>query len=82
MRQSGPLVAAARIAVDEQFGSGVWGSRDTLRQVHDVAKRIGEMWIERGGRLLRGVETNRFGLIWSMLALMLACGMKSGENMA
>lgn len=59
MRQSGPLVAAARIAVDEQFGSGVWGSRDTLRRVHDVAKRIWEMWIERGGRLLRGVETNQ-----------------------
>ncbi|OKO90614.1 Alanine racemase TOXG [Penicillium subrubescens] len=61
MRQCGPLVAAARVAVDEQFGSGVWGSRDTLRRVHDVARRVGEMWIERGGRLLRGVETNQ---IW------------------
>jgi threonine aldolase len=59
MRQSGPLVAAARVAVDEQFGLGIWGSRDTLRRVHDVARRIGEMWVELGGRLLRGVETNQ-----------------------
>jgi threonine aldolase len=59
MRQCGPLVAAARVAVDEQFGSGVWGSLDTLRRVHEVAMRVGEMWMEHGGRLLGGVETNQ-----------------------
>lgn len=59
MRQCGPLAAAARVAVQEQFGSGVWGTCDTLRRVHTVAMRVGEMWVGRGGRLLRGVETNQ-----------------------
>jgi threonine aldolase len=59
MRQCGPLAAAARVAVSEQFGTGAWGSRDTLRRVHEVAMRIGEMWVECGGRLLRAVETNQ-----------------------
>lgn len=37
MRQCGPLTAAARVAAQEQFGSGVWGSCDTLCRVHIVA---------------------------------------------
>ncbi|KAJ5157852.1 uncharacterized protein N7482_008952 [Penicillium canariense] len=59
MRQCGPLAAAARVAVQEQFGSGVWGSGDTLCKVHDLALRVGKMWVERGGVLLRKVETNQ-----------------------
>ncbi|CAL5869236.1 uncharacterized protein PFLUO_LOCUS3464 [Penicillium psychrofluorescens] len=61
MRQSGPLAAVARFAVEEQFGFGVWGSRDKLRSVHEVANRVGKVWVERGGKLLREVETNQ---IW------------------
>lgn len=61
MRQSGPLVAAAQFAVEEQFGSGPWGSRNKLRVVHEMAKRVGRLWTERGGKLLREVETNQ---IW------------------
>ncbi|KAF7591884.1 hypothetical protein BBP40_000929 [Aspergillus hancockii] len=61
MRQSGPLAAAAWYAVDEQFGSGVWGSRDKLRLVHEQAKIVGSVWETRGGKLLRPVETN---IVW------------------
>ncbi|KAL2821440.1 pyridoxal phosphate-dependent transferase [Aspergillus cavernicola] len=59
MRQSGPLAAAAYHAVIEQFGVGPWGSQGKLRSVHALARRVGEMWVELGGELLREVETNQ-----------------------
>ncbi|KAL2817608.1 pyridoxal phosphate-dependent transferase [Aspergillus granulosus] len=59
MRQSGPLAAAAQFAVFEQFGVGPWGSQPKLRAVHILATRVGEMWTELGGKLLREVETNQ-----------------------
>lgn len=45
--------------MQEQFGSGVWGSFGTLRRVHTVAMRVVETWVDRGGPVLRGVETNQ-----------------------
>lgn len=39
MRHCTPLTTAARVAVQEQFSSGIWGSCDTQRQVHTVAMR-------------------------------------------
>ncbi|KAL4923612.1 pyridoxal phosphate-dependent transferase [Aspergillus undulatus] len=62
MRQSGPLAAAARFAVNEQFGHGPWGSRGKLRAVHALAKEVGEMWMALGGELVREVETNQVWL--------------------
>ncbi|KAL4973632.1 pyridoxal phosphate-dependent transferase [Aspergillus desertorum] len=59
MRQSGPLAAAAQFAVMEQFGVGPWGSRDKLRSVHALARRVGKTWVDLGGVLLREVETNQ-----------------------
>ncbi|RDW65765.1 uncharacterized protein DSM5745_09504 [Aspergillus mulundensis] len=59
MRQSGPLAAAAQFAVLEQFGVGPWGSRDKLRSVHELAKQVGQLWVDLGGELLREVETNQ-----------------------
>jgi threonine aldolase len=59
MRQSDPLAAAAKIAVEEQFGTGIWDCRGKLRAVHGMSKRVGNMWVEMGGRLLRDVETNQ-----------------------
>ncbi|KAL4808166.1 pyridoxal phosphate-dependent transferase [Aspergillus unguis] len=59
MRQSGPLAAAARFAVEEQFGHGPWGSRSFLQSVHALSKQVGAMWTELGGELLREVETNQ-----------------------
>ncbi|KAL2869762.1 pyridoxal phosphate-dependent transferase [Aspergillus lucknowensis] len=62
MRQSGPLAAAAQFALFEQFGRGPWGSQGKLRAVHALAKRVGDMWVELGGELLREVETNQVWL--------------------
>jgi threonine aldolase len=60
MRQSGILSSAARAAVDETFGPGVWG-RDgggKLRGVHETAKRVAALWVWKGGKLCRRTETN------------------------
>ncbi|KAE9363751.1 l-allo-threonine aldolase [Stipitochalara longipes BDJ] len=63
MRQAGVLSSAARAAVDETFGPGVWGLNlgGKLRGVHDTARKVAEMWVRRGGRLRRRTETN---LVW------------------
>lgn len=60
MRQAGVLSGPAWSAVDETFGSGVWGRNvgGKLRGVHGTAREVAEMWIKRGGRLRRRVETN------------------------
>ncbi|KAL4963145.1 pyridoxal phosphate-dependent transferase [Aspergillus stella-maris] len=62
MRQSGPLAAAARFAVEEQFGTGPWGNRKKLPAVHELAKKVGDMWMVLGGELEREVETNQVWL--------------------
>lgn len=61
MRQAGVLAAAARQAVVENFGLGQVDSRGVLGRSHELARRVGRMWTERGGRLLREVETN---MVW------------------
>ncbi|KAJ0107704.1 beta-eliminating lyase [Diaporthe amygdali] len=61
MRQAGVLAAAARQAMIENFGSGGIDTVGTLARSHDIARLVGQLWTERGGRLLRRVETN---MIW------------------
>ncbi|KAI3392317.1 hypothetical protein diail_5868 [Diaporthe ilicicola] len=61
MRQAGVLVAAARQAVVENFGLGEVDSVGSLVRSHESARLIGNFWTERGGRLLREVETN---MVW------------------
>lgn len=58
MRQAGVLAAAARQAVIENFGSEQTESRGVLPRSHDLAKAVGHMWSQRGGKLSREVETN------------------------
>jgi len=58
MRQAGVLAAAARQAVVENFGLGNRDTKGVLRNSRVLAERVGRMWIERGGRLLKPVETN------------------------
>lgn len=63
MRQAGVLSAGANAAVDETFGSGVCG-RNTggkLREVHSMARSAADMWVKRGGRLVRRTETS---IVW------------------
>ncbi|MCJ1324009.1 hypothetical protein MMC10_000671 [Thelotrema lepadinum] len=55
MRQTGLIAAPAEVAVKETFFGG------QLVRGHEVARRIGKMWTEKGGRLVRGVETN---MVW------------------
>ncbi|KAF2628315.1 putative alanine racemase [Macroventuria anomochaeta] len=59
MRQAGVLSAAARVAVEEQFGSGDCGQAGKLRRVHENAKKVGEMWQSRGGKITKEIETNQ-----------------------
>ncbi|KAJ6444960.1 putative transporter [Purpureocillium lavendulum] len=61
MRQAGVLASAARQALFENFGSGQLNTKSSLKASHDIAKRIGRMWEDRGGKLLRPVETN---MVW------------------
>lgn len=61
MRQSGVLVAAARQALRENFGSGRQDTTGVLKKSHSVARIVGNIWTERGGKLLRPVDTN---IVW------------------
>ncbi|KFY70590.1 hypothetical protein V499_09056, partial [Pseudogymnoascus sp. VKM F-103] len=47
LRQSGVVAAAARVGVEETFLGG------KLKRGQEMAKRVGEMWESRGGRLER-----------------------------
>ncbi|CAN8105956.1 unnamed protein product [Discula destructiva] len=66
LRQAGVLAAAARQAVVENFGLGEVATVDTLKRTHDLAKTVGRWWTDKGGRLLREVETN---MVWLDLKL-------------
>lgn len=61
MRQAGVLASAARQAVVENFGLGGVDSVGKLARSYDISKLVGQLWTERGGRLLRTVETN---VVW------------------
>jgi threonine aldolase len=62
MRQAGVLSAAAWAAVEGfEFDVSKIGSGGELRRVHEAARRIAEIWVEKGGRLLRRTETN---IVW------------------
>lgn len=60
-RQPGLLTAAARVAVDETFGSAVDGSKGILKKTHEMAKRVEEAWARRGGKLIHPAHTN---MVW------------------
>ncbi|OKL61875.1 hypothetical protein UA08_02277 [Talaromyces atroroseus] len=58
IRQAGIICAAARVAVEENFGKGPSGEGGQLRETHKKAKIIEGMWLSRGGTVSRPVETN------------------------
>jgi threonine aldolase len=60
-RQAGIIAAAARVAVEEGFGKGPWGEGGKLRACHARAKKIGETWRSKGGKLTNPTETN---MVW------------------
>lgn len=61
MRQAGLLAAAARQAMAENFGTDLVASFDKLKRTHNLARCAGKMWTEKGGLLLKDVETN---MVW------------------
>ncbi|EED23998.1 L-allo-threonine aldolase, putative [Talaromyces stipitatus ATCC 10500] len=61
IRQAGIICAAARVAVEENFGKGPNGEGGRLRETHKKAKTIEDMWLSRGGTVSRPVETN---MVW------------------
>lgn len=61
MRQAGVLSAACNAAVDEIFELDQPGEGRLLREVHALAMTAGDMWLSRGGKLLKNPETN---MVW------------------
>jgi threonine aldolase len=65
MRQAGVLTAAARVAVDETFGKGPNGEGGLLKQSHEMAKKVEQLWTRLGGKMEYPVHTN---MCWIDLA--------------
>lgn len=61
LRQVGVLTAAARVAVDENFGKGPNGEDGKLLGSHKIAKNIADTWTRLGGILIKPTETN---MVW------------------
>jgi threonine aldolase len=64
-RQAGVISSAARVAVQETFGPDPNGKGGKLKETHTRAKKVGEMWTSRGGKLASPIETN---MVWLDLA--------------
>jgi threonine aldolase len=60
-RQAGVISAAARVAVEEGFGTESTGKGGKLRATHVMAKHVAEMWEAKGGKLANPTETN---MVW------------------
>jgi threonine aldolase len=60
-RQAGVISSAARVAVDEGFGKGPNGEGGKLRASHARARKVAELWQDKGGKLAKPVETN---MVW------------------
>lgn len=60
-RQTGVFAAAARVALDETFGTDDHGQTGKLSATHTMAKRVEELWTSRGGKLQYPVHTN---MVW------------------
>ncbi|KAL4806336.1 pyridoxal phosphate-dependent transferase [Aspergillus unguis] len=60
-RQTGILAAAAKVALDQTFGTDPQGQSGKLRETHINAKRIAKLWESRGGKLAYPVQTN---MVW------------------
>lgn len=61
MRQAGVLAAGARQALTDNFGMRSVADTDTLKRTHHLARKVGRMWEERGGQVLKETDTN---MVW------------------
>ncbi|KAJ5646199.1 Aromatic amino acid beta-eliminating lyase/threonine aldolase [Penicillium lividum] len=60
-RQTGVFASAARIALDETFGTDPQGKTGQLLATHVKAKHVADLWTSRGGKLELPVHTN---MVW------------------
>jgi threonine aldolase len=60
-RQTGVIAAAARVALDETFGTDPKGQTGKLAATHEKAKRVADLWTSRGGKLEYPLHTN---MVW------------------
>lgn len=60
-RQTGVFAAAARVALDETFGTDPNGQSGKLRATHAKAQQVADLWTKRGGKLQYPVHTN---MVW------------------
>ena len=60
-RQTGVFAAAARVALDETFGTDNHGQTGKLSTTHAKAKQVADLWTSRGGKLQYPVHTN---MVW------------------
>lgn len=61
LRQSGVVAAAARVGVDETFGTDPSGGDGLLKRSHEMATKVAKMWTDLGGRLTYPAHTN---MVW------------------
>ncbi|CAG9939704.1 unnamed protein product [Clonostachys rosea f. rosea IK726] len=61
LRQPGMITAAARVAVDETFGTKPDGSGGLLKHTHAFAKKVESLWRSYGGELVHPAQTN---MVW------------------
>jgi threonine aldolase len=57
VHQSGFLAAMARVALKENFGEHTDGKGSHLARCHRNAKRVEQLWLQSGGKLLGPTET-------------------------
>ncbi|KAJ5125020.1 Aromatic amino acid beta-eliminating lyase/threonine aldolase [Penicillium bovifimosum] len=60
-RQTGVIAAAAWVALDVTFGTDPNGQTGKLAATHEKAKRVADLWTNRGGKLEHPVDTN---MVW------------------
>ncbi|MCJ1306800.1 hypothetical protein MMC25_000443 [Agyrium rufum] len=79
LRQSGVITAAAKVAVEETFLGG------KLASSHQRARQISDLWVKKGGKLTKQVETNMcwFDLESAGIALpdFVAIGLRNGVKL-
>lgn len=61
LRQAGVIAAAARVSVDETFGSDPDGKGGLLKRSHEVATLVAKIWTDLGGKLTYPPHTN---MVW------------------
>ncbi|KAH7143855.1 pyridoxal phosphate-dependent transferase [Dactylonectria macrodidyma] len=58
LRQTGVVTSAGRVAVEQTFGSSPTGSDGLLKQSHEMARKVEELWTSMGGKIAEPTETN------------------------